>query len=169
MKIINTVAPQQYSVCSGDGASVYSYIDFVVLNKDSITINVVTPENPIVKELKITDPEIIAILPSLLNGKVSCFEAMESLEPFLRKKHNLFPQSSSSFFQPNPKKLSLGFLVWDLLKKEDFAVLCQFFPHEHTDRFKWMQDTPIKVVSKEIIEAIEENFLCDTKEISLIK
>jgi hypothetical protein len=47
-------------------------------------------------EIEIRDSEIIAILPHLLNGDIACFDALQSLEVFLRNKHKESLGSSDS-------------------------------------------------------------------------
>lgn len=158
MKINNTFHPQKYDSISGNG-NFYTYIESVTLKENKVMFTIAIPgaDN---KQIEISEPEIIKILPSLLNGEISCCEALHKLEKFLRTKYskNL---SSDSFFQQSPElETRMSNLCWALVSWSDdpFAVLCQYFPHEYEDRVRWLQNKPIKVVSNEIIDAIKESF-----------
>jgi len=155
------VNPQKYTNRPGQG-SAYSYIDCVDLSNECIKITILSPEASRTKnEIVIRDSEIIAILPNLLNGDISCFDALQSLEVFLRNKHKeiLGSSDSTTLFNTHfQTKIRLGYLMHNLLGKEDFATLCQFFPHTPEDKVKNIYDTPVKVVSDGIISSIKERF-----------
>ena len=165
MKIINTLKINEYKSRPGDG-SVYSHIDHVELSENNIKMLILAPEAqlelPI--EVEITSPEIIKILPSLLGGEISCYDAFQQLESHLRDvyKDKLAEYSPTSYSGRNLRssdmKMRMVALCNMLLEHEGFAKLSLWFPHERENRFKWMQDTPIKVVSDEIIDGI--NNLC---------
>lgn len=162
----NTIHPQLYNVRPGNG-SCYTYIDSVEIKADKVEIVISVPGS-INQLVKISDPEIIKVLPSLLGGEISCCEALHQLKRFLKDKHKeklaalnvSFWKQSESDPEFKTVKSRMYHLCWDLVTwaKEDFAILCQFFPHEYAQRLECIQDTPVKCVNGEIINAIKENF-----------
>ena len=159
LKINNTCHLEPYEIRPGDGSR-YLDIDSVEIEQNTIKINIRPMEHIIIE---INTPEIISILPSLLNGEITCYDAIQSLEHLLNKKYNLAPDNRViSFFTPGAQseinKRQLLSVAMDLVPEDDFIRLCWFFPRQYEDRFKFLSDVRTKVVSDEIIAAIKQNF-----------
>lgn len=161
MKIINTVKPDRYYSSNGGGLNHYRYIDFVELKENKVTISILEPDTGTSgkrTEVVLIDPTIIEILPSLLGGEISGYQAYERLEEFLGFKHKELLDSAASwhsYLQSNDIKDRVFALYNCLISNEPFVRLCQLFPTNRQNASKLVQDIPFKVVSEEIIEAIK--------------
>lgn len=158
--ISNSFHPKRYFARPGDG-SVYTCIESVEMNNESVKISILVPDyNEGAKriDIVISDHEVIKLLPSLLGGKISCFQAMLEAEGFLRKKHKIELASyhPDSFWQRGLRsadpRLHMFSLLNVLLQKEAFADLCHWFPHDEGERKKPLWDLPVNVVSDEILD-----------------
>jgi len=163
MKIYNSYHPPVYR--DQVGSLMYTMIDYVALYDDTVEISIQVPGSTDDSSIiKINDSTIISCLPSILNGEISCFHLLKELEHYLRLKHKkeLSSYSAKSYWgsalQSYDERERL-FGLWNmLLRKESLVNLCQWFPHEESNKEKFIQDTPLKVVSDEIIDAINDQF-----------
>ena len=157
LKYNNSLHPEKYVVTPGDGTA-YSWMDSVELEINSLVlnINIQITESDVSHEqiiIAIEDDVLMQILPELLNGELSCYEAQVKLEPFLS------PQiTQQRFYNPTEtnEKKRIGRLFLDLENQNHpFAILCLFFPHHFNDRLSGVCTTRTKVINDEIYTAIK--------------
>ena len=139
------------------------YITSVDITPEMLKINLVCPQDfSKNKALEIKTPEVIAVLPALLDGKINCTYAMQCLEATFIKKYKLNDRLNYSAEQR--KKMTVYSRLWNLrgvlfYEGEPFAHLCHYFPNEYEQRNDLvLPKIAKKVVSDEIISAIKKNY-----------
>ena len=152
MTFENTTHPEIYFVRPGNG-SYYTRIQDITITEKNIVFNIAgflsEDSDPEIFHIEITDPTCIEILPALLKGDISCFEALKRLEKhFCNRYGNQYIGDNSL---PTIRRL-----IMDLCGRDPFVKLCQFFPHINADRNAIAYTTPVKAVDNEIIQAVKQ-------------
>lgn len=163
MKISNTHHLPSYDVRPG-GGKIYIYIESVEINKNSVEFTLIGPQNNFREVITINSPEEIALLPSLLDGRITGYDALQLLEPSIKKKYGINNSSSQSipFFTLGTQQLEtkkrIRSLAMPLVGENPFVSLCWFFPRTKEANDDWISYMPNKVVDDDIIEGIIKNF-----------
>jgi len=148
LKIVNDYHLPEYTARSGDGSS-YTRLSHVEFHESAVSLVIFTPSENKEREFLINDTAYIELLPLLLSGKISCYQAMQNLIQYLSKKYGIeldkIP-SRSDWGVPDEKNIM--FVVHrQLIKEDDFMRMIQYFPHTHQDRFENFYQIPTQVAS----------------------
>lgn len=150
--IENTVHPEIYYTLQGVS---YTRIKDVTITKQSILFNmavfIAEGHEPERLYIEINDPTCIRLLPTLLKGEISCFDALKKLEKYFLKKYDLVP----SYGDEMERILMLQSSLMGS-QSDPFVHLCAAFPRTLADSENMVYITPVKAVNDEIIQAVKQ-------------
>ena len=159
MKIINTYRAPVLDTRAEDRW----YVDYIEIEQDRLNICITCPVDDPTFEItepsifSIREPEVLSILPLLLNGEITCYKAVESLKNFFIEKYHLTPQIWQQSGKERLLKLADRLLT---VNEDDFIALCLLIPGQETFRGKnLLSNIPTKIVSDEVISAIQEHYI----------